>query len=222
MEIQEKETVRSKVLKAAIKMFMENGYEKTTMRAIATASQVNYGSLMFAFKDKDSIVSELVGYVIDCQFEMVSKLLKNKTQDKILQYAVETVLQLHIAESSEHMREMYNVSYSMPKSSLVVYGNITKKLQNIFGSHLPHLKEKDFYELEIASAGIMRNFISMPCNMYFTMERKVNRFLETTMLVYRVPEKKIEECINFVKHFDFVELAEKTVAKMLEYVEHKI
>ena len=88
------------------------------------------------------------------------------------------------------MREMYNVSYSLFNSSQKVYDTITNKLEFIFKEHLPNLETKDFYELEIASAGIMRNFMSVPCDIYFTMEHKIRRFLETTFLIYRVDDKK--------------------------------
>ena len=93
-----------------------------------------------------------------------------------MQYAVETSLQLHIANMNEQMKEMYIVSYSMANSSQVIYNNITKKLQHIFKEQLPTLEEKDFYELEIAAAGIMRNFLTIDCDKYFTINRKINRF----------------------------------------------
>ena len=111
-------------------------------------------------------------------------------------YAFETTLQLYLAESSEYMREMYNVSYSLFNSSQKVYNTITNKLEYIFKEHLPHLETKDFYELEIASAGIMRGYLTVPCDMYFTMDRKIRKFLETTFKIYDVPKEKIEEAIR--------------------------
>ena len=203
MEISGKNNVKTKVLQTAIKMFLENGYKKTTMRDIAANASVNYGSLMFAFKTKEALVCELVGFVIDCQFEVVSSTLTDVTHDKILQYAVETALQLRIAEKSAQMKEMYIVSYSMANSSQVIYNNLTKKLQHIFKEQLPSLEEKDFYELEIAAAGIMRNFLTIDCDKYFTIDRKIKRFLETTFLIYRVNDEKIKEIIDFIDKIDF-------------------
>ena len=152
---------------------------------------------------------------------MSEKLLKNN-EDKILFYAFETTLQLYLAESSEHMREMYNVSYSLFNSSQKVYNTITNKLEYIFKEHLPNLETKDFYELEIASAGIMRNFMSVPCNIYFTMDRKINRFLETTFLIYRVDDKKINEAIEFVSKFNFKKIANELLNSLLTYLEDKV
>ena len=105
-----KGSARSKILHAAAQLFISQGYENSTMREIAAAAGIKYGSLGFNFKNKEAILCELVGFVLDSQFETVEKLLDGKTDDKILFYAAETTLQLYLAESSEHMREMYAVS----------------------------------------------------------------------------------------------------------------
>ena len=214
--------VKSKVLHAAAEMFLAKGYQASTMREIAKAAGVNLGSLTFAFGNKEQILCELVAYVLEGQFSATKKMMEGKTEDKILFYAAETTLQLYMAESSEHMREMYNVSYSLPHSAQVIFHTITGKLQDIFGAHLPNLERKDFFELEIASAGIMRNFLSVPCDMYFTMERKVARFLETTFLVYRVPDEKIAEAIQFVSQFDFKTIAKGVLESMLSYLKSRV
>ncbi|MBE6548196.1 MAG: TetR/AcrR family transcriptional regulator [Ruminococcaceae bacterium] len=217
----EKGSVRSRVLHTAAKMFLEKGYSQSTMREISQNSGVNYGSLTFAFKSKENILCELVAYVLEGQFEATHRLLDSITDDKILFYAAETTLQLYMAESSEHIREMYSVSYSLPHSSQIIYRTITGKLEDIFGEHLPHLETKDFYEREIASGGIMRGFLTVPCDIYFTMDRKVKSFLETTFLVYEVPKEKIDQAIEFVSRFDFKTMAQNVIDNMLSYLESK-
>ena len=217
-----KEETKSKILHTAAKMFLEKGYNYTTMNELAKNAGITYGELFRVGVDKENILCELVAYVLEGQFESTKKLLEGITDDKILFYAAETTLQLYMAESSEHMREMYNVSYSLPHSAQIIFKTITGKLEEIFKDWLPELETKDFYELEIASAGIMRNFMSVPCNMYFTMDRKVRRFLETTFLVYRVSDEKINEAIDFVSKFDFKEIASQVIDKMLSYLESKV
>ncbi len=215
------EKIKSKILHAAARLFLAKGYAESTVKEIAREAGVNLGSLTFVFKNKENILCELVGNVLEWQFEAAKKALKGITDDKVLFYAVETVMQLHMAESSEHMREMYSVSYSLPHSSQIIYRTITGKLEYIFKEYLPHLEAKDFYEREIASGGIMRGFMTVPCDMYFTMERKIKSFLETTFLVYEVPKEKIAEAIAFVGRFDFEKLAQSTIDNMLKYLESK-
>lgn len=213
------ETMRSRILHSAARLFLEKGYHESTTREIARQAGVNVSAMNRLMKSKENILCELVKYVIESQFESTQQLLQGVTDDKILFYAAETTLQLYMAESSEHIRELYAVSYSLSHTTDIIQHTITKKLEIIFGDHLPHLEEKDFFELEIASGGVMRSFMTKPCDMYFTMERKVRRFLEATFLIYRVPQTKIDEAIEFVSRFDFKAIAEKVIGNMLSYLE---
>lgn len=210
---------KKKVLHAAAKMFLEKGYTESTVREISRVSGVEKTAMIRAFGGKENILAELVKYVLEGQFSFTAKFLEGKTEDKILFYAAETTLQLYMAESNESIRNLYSVAYSMPNTSEIIQNTITAKLEEIFKKHLPKLKRDDFYELEIASGGIMRSFMILPCNQSFTMERKVARFIETTLLIYRVPDEKIKETIEFVSQFDYPMLAQTAINHMLSYLE---
>lgn len=215
------EKVRKKLLYVAAKQFLQKGYTMTSLKDIAAEAGTNTGVLMRTFGSKENILAVLVKYVLNEQFSQTSNLLKGKTDDKILFYAAETTLQLHIVESDENIREMYGAAYSLPSTTQIIQQTITGKLESIFSEHLPHLETKDFYELEIASGGIMRGFMTIPCDMYFTMDRKIKRFLETTFLVYRVSDEKIKEAIDFVSQFDFKQIAQDLIQSMLRDVSSK-
>lgn len=215
------EQSKSKLLHSAAKLFLQNGYSATKIVDITKAAGVDYNAVCRIFGDKDGLMAELVAYVLEGQFKATEEMLGGKPKDKILFYAAETTLQLYMAESSEHIRELYTTAYSSPKSSNIIYDTIALKLEDIFREHLPHLDSKDFYELELASGGIMRSFLTVPCDRYFTMERKVKRFLETTFLVYEVPKTKINETIEFVSQFDYPTLAQRTIDNMLAFLESK-
>ena len=210
---------RAKVLHAAAKLFLEKGYTMSSLKEIAAAAGVNISSMNQHFGPKDNILAELVTYVLEGQFKATANILKDRTDDKILFYAAETTLQLHMAESSEHIRDIYKAAYSLPHTTQIIQNTITSKLEEIFSPGLPELETKDFFELEIASGGIMRGFLTVPCDMYFTMERKVRRFLETTFKLYDVPKEKIQEAVEFVSNFDFELIAKQTIDGMLQYLE---
>lgn len=217
----EKSSTRSLILKSASKLFIEKGYSETRIRDIAVDAKVQYSEVFRLFNDKDTILSELVGLVIDFQFLTTEKILKNITSSSLYKYAFETVLQLYVAESIEHIREMYAESYSLPHSSKVIYRTITSKLEEVFKSYLPTYDTKDFYELEIAAAGIMRGFITVPCDMYFTIERKTRRFLETTFKLYEVPSTTTEEVIEFLKQFNFQDIANELLKNLHNYLKSR-
>lgn len=216
------EKVREKTLYAAAELFLEKGYTDTTMRGLAQKAGIDVSSINRAFGCKENILCELVAYVLQGQFDAMTALLRDVTDDRILFYAAETTMQLYMAESDESIRNLYLSAYSMPHSIDIIHRTITGKLEQIFGAHLPQLVTRDFYELEIASGGIMRGFMARPCDMYFTMDRKVKRFLETTFRVYQVPDEKIQEAIGFVQRFNFEDIAKSTIERMLQYLKESI
>ena len=209
---------RTLVLHSAIKMFIKKGYFNTKIQDVSKDCGVTYNEIYRMFIDKETLLSNLVDLVIEHQFNFANNFLKDITQDKLYKYAFESVLQLYIAESKEHIREMYAVSYSMPSTTHKIYDFITSKLEDTFKEYLPNYNTKEFYELEMASAGIMRGYIINPCTMYFTMDRKVERFLQTSLRIYMISEEKINDVINFVKKFNMEDLAEKVLDTLYEYI----
>ncbi len=192
------EQTRNKILHTAAILFLSNGYSTVSLKEIALAAGTNTGTLNRTVGNKDDILAFLVQMVLEEQFTTTTKFIAEKTNDKNLFYCAETVLQLYIVESDENIRELYSMAYSLPKTTEIIQNIITEKLEYIFKEHLPHLESKNFYEKEIASGGIMRGFMTIPCDRYFTMERKIAAFLESTLLIYEVPKEKIQEAIEFV------------------------
>lgn len=209
------EKLRERTLYAAASLFLEHGYTQTTTRGIAQKADINVSAINRAFGCKENILCELVTYVLEEQFRTAAAKLQGITDDPLLFYATETTMQLHMAESRESIRDLYLMAYSLPKSMGIIQQTITEKLVHLFGAYLPGLDAKDFYELEIASGGIMRNFLANPCDMYFTMERKVARFLETTFRVYRIPEQKTQEAIAFVRQLGIADIVHDIIDQML-------
>lgn len=213
-----KGVTKSLILHAASKLFLERGYSNTRIADIAAEANVSYNEVFRICTDKDTILSELVGLVIEFQFEKTKKILSGVTDDKLLMYAFESALQLNMAESIEHIREMYAVSYSLPNSTHAIYKVLTSKLEETFKEFLPDYTTKDFYELEIATAGIMRGFITVPCDMYFTMDRKIKRFIESTFKIFEIPKKDIERTVDFVLNYDFKPISKEVIETLFIYL----
>ncbi len=213
------ETLKNNILNVAAKNFLKNGYTNTTIKKITTEVGISTGSFNNIFQTKEDLLCELVSFVLGQQFSVTSKLIEGKTEDKLFFYAAETTLQLYIVEMNENLRDVYSAAYSLPKPSAMIQQTITGKWESVFKEHLPHLETKDFYKLEIATGGIMRGFMTIPCDMWFTMDQKVESFLKCTFKLYDVPEPKIREAIAFVNQFDFKTIAEKTIQGIIEFLE---
>ena len=86
-----------------------------------------------------------------------------------------------------------------------------QKIQHIFSQYIKEAELKDFYEMDIASAGITRGFMAKKCDLYFTMENKLRRLLKCCFTLYKVPEAKQEEVIGQILKMDLKPIAEKII-----------
>ena len=182
---------RNKMIYAAVVLFLENGYEKTTTAQIARRAGMSATSFFAAFPNKEAILYALVREMFAEQFKWTERLL----------------------------RELYMTAYSLQSTSEYIYQNISKKLEMFFAPYLPGAQASDFYELEIASAGVMRGFMGRPCDLYFTIERKLRRFLSCCMRLYCVPEEKQEQVIARVLQMDLRTQAQEIVGEAVRRAE---
>ena len=210
-----------KILTAATALFMQKGFERTTFVDIAKLSDVPKSKILYEFASKEEILSLLVTKFLDGVAEASDAVSKKLTDDKLLIFMASEVLQIYMAEMSDDMRNLYLAGYSMPKTSEEVLKRRTEILYREFGNMLPYLEFKDFYELEIASMGIMRAYISVPCTMYFTLEAKTDRLISTILKIYDIDNKRIEEVKEFMKKIDFEAVAKKTVEDVFEELGNK-
>lgn len=209
---------RKKILFASVQVFLKKGYEGATAKEIAALAGISSGSPFGMFGNKEGVLRELVMQMFGGQFAMAEHTLGDEA-DPLFLYAVETAVQLHIAEMSEQLRELYVVGYTLPSTSEYIYEQMTPRLQHIFAPYLPGVNTKDFYELEIASSGVMRNYMAKPCDMYFTMERKVGRFLSCCFKLYEVPSEIYIPIIEKVVKMDLKSVAEGIIARAVKLAE---
>ena len=209
---------RKKILSASIKVFLEKGYEGTTAKEIADLVGSSTGSPFSLFSNKEGLLLELTHMMFSGQFELAESLI-GEDSDPLLLYGVETALQIYITELSWQLRELYVTAYSLSSTSEYIYEQTAARLAVIFGPYLPQCESKDFYELEVASASIMRGFMAKPCDMYFTVERKLRRFLQCCFKLYDVPPEKYEPVIERVLQLDLRHKAEEMIVRIAQAAE---
>ena len=201
---------RNKMIYAAVKLFLENGYEKTTTASIAKAAGMSPSSFFAAFDNKEALLLTLVKTMFGSQFDKAEKLL-GETPDPLLVYGVEVSIQMYIAELSEPLRELIcGRIFSSYYLRIYLYAHGAED-SAYFSQYIKEAELKDFYEMDIASAGITRGFMAKKCDLYFTMENKLRRLLKCCFTLYKVPEAKQEEVIGQILKMDLKPIAEKII-----------
>lgn len=129
-------------------------------------------------------------------------------------YAMETALQLALTEMNENLRDIYVEAYTYPATAEMIHQRTAKELQKAFGSYLPDCAESDFYEIELGTAGIMRGYMVRKCDPYFTLEKKISRFLEMSLSVFQVPPEERARIQAYVAAADVRAAAQKVMGSL--------
>ena len=204
---------KKRILTACVRLFLEKGYKGTTIAEILREADVSASTFQNIFHAKDGVLVELVEFMFSNQFRMARQ-MAGETLPPVYVYAAETAIQMTLTELNENLREIYLEAYAQPETAEYIHQNTSSELYRIFSSYLPGYTESDFYELEIGSAGIMRGYMARKCDKYFTLERKLRRFLVMSLSAYKVPEEEQEQVLAFVAGLDVRKRAEQVMHQL--------
>ncbi len=216
----EKEESRKKILSACVRLFWVQGFRKTPPKQILQEAGVSAGTFYNLYKSKAGVLMELTGFMFSQQFGIAGKLSAGGASPALV-YALETSIQLALTELNENLREIYIEVYTQPDILERIRQKTTAELQRIFGPYLPECSASDFYEMDIGTAAIMRGYMERPCDLYFTLERKIECFLRMTLTVYHVPEAQISEILQTIAALDIRTIADSVMQRLFTALQMK-
>lgn len=216
----EKEESRKKILSACVRLFWVQGFRKTPPKQILQEAGVSAGTFYNLYKSKAGVLMELTDFMFSQQFGIAGKLSAGGASPALV-YALETSIQLALTELNENLREIYIEVYTQPDILERIRQKTTAELQRIFGSYLPECSASDFYEMDIGTAAIMRGYMERPCDLYFTLERKIECFLRMTLTVYHVPEAQISEILQTIAALDIRTIADSVMQRLFTALQMK-
>lgn len=204
---------KKRILTTCVKLFLEKGYKRSTMAEIIEKAEVSYSTFQNIFRAKDGVLTELVKFMFDGQFNMARD-TAGLNLPPVYVYAVETAMQITMTELNENLRELYIEAYTQQESLEYITRATSKELFRIFGQYQPELTEDDFYIMDIGSGGLMRGYMAHPCDENVTLEDKLKSFLLLSLRAYKVPEEEVQGAVQFVLSQDVRKIAEGVVHKL--------
>lgn len=201
---------KRKILTVCVRLFLEQGYKNTSVNQIVDEAGVARGSYLNLFPTKDRILLELTETMFGGQFGVARSIADSKLPP-VYAYAVETAIQLTLTELNENLREIYIEAYTQKEASEFIFRETAKELYQIFGPYQPELTARDFYDMEIGSASIMRGYMAHPCDEELTLEKKLRLFLTMSLRAYNVPKEETEQAIRFVEGLDIRTISEQVM-----------
>ncbi|ERT62517.1 TetR/AcrR family transcriptional regulator [Megasphaera vaginalis (ex Srinivasan et al. 2021)] len=184
------EEVRRKVLMSAKRLFIEQGYAKTTIRQIVDDSGIMIGSIYHFFKNKADIFQSLMQEMLD----QSSRLVKERfgRESAVIQIAIIFLIEIEAIKSNKNVRDSFFEGDAMLEAFEHRIDSISHLSQQLFAELLPSLAYEDYFARTLLIHGMMRSYIT---SYYFT--RKVQTklsyglFLRMVLPVYGVKEAEI-------------------------------
>ena len=198
---------KKRILTVCVKLFLEKGYKQTTLAEINEKAGVSFSQFQNIFRAKDGVLTELVEFMFENQFAMA----RSAAGATLFRSAVETAIQMTLTELNENLREIYIEAYTQKEASEFIFRETAKELYQIFGPYQPELTARDFYDMEIGSASIMRGYMAHPCDEELTLEKKLRLFLTMSLRAYNVPKEETEQAIRFVEGLDIRTISEQVM-----------
>ena len=206
---------KKRILTVCVKLFLEQGYKKTTVAQIVQQASVSNSIFQNIFRAKDGVLTELVEFMFSNQFAM-ARSTTGAQLPPVYVYAVETAIQMTLTELNENLREIYIEAYTQKEASEFIFRETAKELYQIFGPYQPELTARDFYDMEIGSASIMRGYMAHPCDEELTLEKKLRMFLTMSLRAYHVPEDEIKKTVDFITGMDIRAVSERVMHELFK------
>lgn len=129
---------RSRILRAAAKLFKNQGYAATALRQIAAESGMKAGSIYYHFESKDAILAEVLHIGVQRVFDQV----KLATAEL---YAGNSAYQLFHAAVLAHLTTLHE-SIDFSSANIRIFGQAPS---NIKHQHMPLRKSYENYWLSL-------------------------------------------------------------------------
>lgn len=150
--------VRNKILETAKKLFLEQGYKKTTIRQIVENSGITSGSIYNLFENKDEIFAALIDEMMGESIQVVEE--EFGTREPVYRYAALLSMLWIAIEKYPVFRELYYEAHVLPVLFEKIV-NLGIRLENqLFGQNPIGFARKDDHRIRVLLArGAMTAYI---------------------------------------------------------------
>ena len=203
------------VIRAATKLFLQNGYTKTTFKMIEKDSGVKVGNITYYFHSKEELLKVLVEELMDFHATMLEDIQKSDG-DNLFAYAMEITAQIALCENNQSAWDLYSSSYNLPQTYEVIKTWAAEKNYNLFRDRLTDWTERDFKDIEEVASGIEHAALKSVCIRNFTLDKKISLFLDSLLMLYRVSEEERKKIIEKVLALDYIKIGQEMFEKFIK------
>lgn len=197
-------------------MFLEDGYSKTTIRAICKQLDISPGHLMFYFPSKEHLLAEVVDILCDFQWELIKR-VTNEGASQLMAVCFEMTTMASACEESEIAKDFYISSYTGALTLEKIRKNDTERAKEIFGEYCQGWSDSQFCEAETLISGI-EYATFMTTESSSPLDVRIKGALDNIMRIYNVPKQIREKKIKKALSLDYRKMGKEILSEFIKYV----
>ncbi|MBE6926120.1 MAG: helix-turn-helix transcriptional regulator [Ruminococcaceae bacterium] len=207
---------RGVIIQEAARMFIEDGYSKSSINRLSKNLQLSPGHITFYFPTKEHLLAVLVDEMLDYQRLMMEQEAR-EGKSSLLAYCLELTAIAAVCEESEVARDFYASAYASALTLARIRENDAEKTREIFIPFHPDWTEREWVATENIVSGIEYATI-MTRETETPLEVQIEKTLDTILYLFGVPEETRKMKIEKVLSMDYRSLGHSLLLGFPEYV----
>lgn len=208
---------RLEIIRVASRQFLERGYSRTTVSAIAKELEMSPGNLTFHFPTKEHLLAELVDIL--CAFHW--KQMEREADDgisSIMAICLELTAMAGASEEDAVIKDFFLSSYTLPLCLEVIRKNDAERARDVFAAYRPDWGEEQYEEAEILVSGIEYGTL-MTTGRPVALETRITGAIHNILGIYGVPEEIRMIKLQKVFAMDYRSIGKRAIADFKQFVE---
>ena len=212
-----REVVRKKIIKISRRLFLEQGYENTTVRQVLKKARLSTGSLYHFFKNKEEI---LLFALKDALLEMSSLTdsMAVKYNEPVLRYALGIAIGTSEIFKYKPLFNFYNAIYKNESAENFVISLKVTRMKNLLNDLNLHFTDNEIHSRVLAIHGATRALMLAKINKQLSanLHEIYSLIIKIALSEFNVPKEKIEKIIKLTTKILQDETFSKNLAEKLK------
>ena len=209
-------TTKLDIIRVASRKFFEDGYSKTTIRAICKELDISPGHLMFYFPSKEHLLAEVVDLLCSFQWDLIKR-VTDEGASQLMAVCFEMTTMASACEESEIARDFYISSYTGPITLEMIRKNDSERARDIFGEYCKEWTDNQYLEAETLISGI-EYATFMTTESSSPLDVRIYGALNAIMMIYNVPAEVRADKIRKALSLDYRKMGKMILKEFINYV----
>lgn len=193
--------VRKKIIKAARQLFLEQGFDNTTIRQITQKAEISTGTLYHFYKDKEDIFFHIADETF---LKVIAKSLELVPDEDIyLRLVCEMAIHIQSFLSNRNTAELYVIAYGSYKISEEVMLKQHPRMKGFINNKGSSLGEEDLPLISLTIKGLLHALALKAMNgEYLAPAEIIPQSSRLILSLLAVPAAEIDATISQLERLD--------------------